>query len=296
MTDLTVTLIADPAAPPGTPPDLIDADAAQPHLLVTDLGVNRGDGIFEGVGAVGRRLHSLNAHLRRFARSAALLELPPPNLDAFGAAARRCAERLAERHPDRQLTVKFLYTRGQEVGEDPPRPVGWAMAFPTADFTAERAGMDVVTLSRGVRSDVAATAPWLLAGAKTLSYAANRAATREAHRRGAHDVLFTSTDGYALEGPTSSLIAVIGGRWVTPSPDQGVLPGTTQADLFGWAMARGIPTETRPVPLAELDDADALWLVSSVRLGAPLRSLDGRGYPVDAALTAELNAFLLARD
>lgn len=296
MTDLTVTLIADPAAPAGSVPVLVDADPRDPHVLVTDLGVNRGDGIFEGVGAVGRRLHSLDAHLRRFARSAELLELPPPNLDAYAAAVHRCVDRLAERHPDRQLTVKFLYTRGQEVGEAPPRPVGWAMAFPTQDFTAERAGIDVVSLSRGVRADIGATAPWLLPGAKTLSYAVNRAALREAHRRGADDVLFVSTDGYALEGPTSSLIARVGGAWVTPSPDQGVLPGTTQADLFAWAAARGVRTEGRPVPLADLDAADALWLVSSVRLCAPVRSLDGRAVPVAAALTAELNDFLLARD
>src|SRR5690625_7099343 len=66
--------------------------------------------------------------------------------------------------------------------------------------------MKVVTLDRGLASTVVDTSPWLLPGAKTLSYAVNMAATREAVRRGAEDVLFVSTDGYALEGPTSTLL------------------------------------------------------------------------------------------
>lgn len=174
-------------------------------------------------------------------------------------------------------------------------PTGWAMAYLSPDHTAQRAGIDVVTLSRGVASDVTRSAPWLLPGAKSLSYAVNRAAMREAARRGADDVLFVSTDGHALEGPSSSLIARIGGVLVTPHPDEGVLPGTTQADVFAWAEAHGGRTQVRPVPASELADADALWLVASGRLCSPIRSLDGRPYAVDAALTAEWNRMLRAR-
>jgi len=50
-----------------------------------------------------------------------------------------------------------------------------------------------------------------------------------------------------------------------------------------------------PLTLDEVREADAIWLVSSVRQAAPVTELDGRAYPVDAALTAELNAYLLAR-
>jgi 4-amino-4-deoxychorismate lyase len=38
--------------------------------------------------------------------------------------------------------------------------------------------------------------------------------------------------------------------------------------------------------------ADALWLVSSVRLAAPIRELDGVALTVDVALSARLNAHL----
>ena len=44
-------------------------------------------------------------------------------------------------------------------------------------------------------------APWLLGGAKTLSYAVNMASQRWAQSIGAQDVLWVSADGFALEAP-----------------------------------------------------------------------------------------------
>ena len=85
------------------------------------------------------------------------------------------------------------------------------------ELFAER-GLDVTL------HDIAARAPWLLAGAKTLSYAINKAVLREAARRGADDVLFVSSDGYVLEGPSSTLIAKFGNRIWTPSTALGILP------------------------------------------------------------------------
>ena len=46
---------------------------------------------------------------------------------------------------------------------------------------------------------------------------------------------------------------------------------------------------------ADLDTADAAWLVSSVRHAAPIRSVDGVERAVDSELTAALNAYLLGR-
>jgi 4-amino-4-deoxychorismate lyase len=137
------------------------------------------------------------------------------------------------------------------------------------------AAIDLVSLSLGVPADFRAGAPWLLGGAKTLSYAVNMAAQRHAHALGADDVVFTSLEGQVLEGPTSTVVWAAGGALHTPPSDTGILAGTTQARLFARAEADGWPTSVTAGTVADLHGADAVWLLSGVRGAAAVHTLDG---------------------
>jgi len=261
------------------------------NLQVQDLGIIRGDGVFETITVVDGRPQALEAHLDRFVRSARMLDLPLPDLDAW----RRAVEAVcAELDPVHEAFAKTVMTRGVE-GSD--RPTGWVYAAASGDSTPARTqGISVVTLDRGYRHDVERTSPWLLQGAKSLSYAVNMAALREAVRRGADDALFVSSDGYVLEGTRANLVLSVGGRLVTPRTDIGILAGTTQADVFRFAEAEGIETAYELVTMADLRAADALWLVSSVRQAAPIRLVNGDAQAMDLDLTEQMNEFLLSRE
>ena len=263
------------------------ADAAAPQVSVLDLGATRGDGIFETISVGHGRPQALEHHLRRFARSAETLDLPVPDLDAWRATILAAIEAL---EPGGEAWVKTVMTRGVE-GDG--RPTGWVYASQSADFTRVRAeGVSVVLLDRGYRHDVEQTSPWLLQGAKTLSYAVNRSVFREAHRRGADDVIFVSSDGYVLEGPTSTVVYRRGDSILSPGTGLGILDGTTQANVFRWAEGLGLTTGFELITPDELMTADGIWLVSSVRLAVGVTSIDGIARPVDAAFTADLNAWL----
>lgn len=279
------------------PPAFRLVPARSPQLRVTDLAVTRGDGIFESATVRDGVIHSEERHLHRFARSAAMLDLPEPDLDVYRAATRAAVAALGELDlpPGAEAYVKYCLSRGDEELTD-VGPIGWAYATLSGDFTAARTeGIAVVLLDRGYARTVPATSPWLLAGAKTLAYAVNRAAVREAVRRGAQDVVFTTPDGYLLEGPTSTLVLRIGDTLVTPPPEVGVLPGTTQEDLFASLDDLGLRGEERDVRVPELAAADAAWLMSSVRLAAPVNAVDGVAVPVDHELTARINELLQTR-
>lgn len=280
---------ADPA---GTEDRLHVVDAADPWVSVLDLGVTRGDGIFEVLGVVGGRPQAVGAHLRRLGNSAAMLDLPALDLAAIRAAVLRV---IALSEPVPEMLVKIVVTRGVEEAR-PPAATCWVIALPAADHSAERhEGISVVLLDRGYPHDISSRAPWLLTGAKTLSYAVNKAVLREAARRGADDVVLTSSDGYVLEGPTSTLIARFGNHIWTPAIAQGLLPGTTQASVFDFFASRGFSTSEVLLRTGQLSDADALWLASSVRMLAPVREVDGWAVPVDPELSDAANEFLLAR-
>jgi len=294
MTRATLLTITTPTGTPDAgDAGFVLADFDAPHVRVTDLSVTRGDGVFETVAVIGGHPQALEPHLARLAHSADLLDLPVPAADVWRAAVQAgVADYLQRNGGDAELFAKLIYTRGVEGAGVPS---GWVFVDEGEDFSAPRQGIRVVTLDRGYRHDVAETSPWLLQGAKTLSYAVNRAAQREAVRRGADDVIFLSSDGFALEGPTSNVILRSGTTIRTPQTDQGILAGTTQASVFEFFAARGYDTVYEEITADELTGADALWLVSSVRQAAPITALDGREFPVDAALTADLNAFLLSR-
>ncbi|CAI3804788.1 aminodeoxychorismate lyase [Pseudarthrobacter sp. MM222] len=290
------------------------ADASKPQLMATDQGATRGDGVFESLLAVGGRPRKLQAHLDRLAGSARVLELDIPAEDQWrraietairefrGPQAPDTAEAPA---PADELVVKLLVTRGVE-GEG--RPTCWVQASaPGAAGRRQReTGIDVLLLDRGYDSEIGERAPWLLLGAKTLSYAVNMAALRYAHHQGADDVIFISADGRVLEGPTSTVLLAHletsddgqGGvrtirRLITPQLDSGILPGTSQGALFTAAKAAGWELGYGPLEPKDLLDADAVWLISSIRLLAPVNHIDGKeiGTPeLRKQLTAELNA------
>ena len=272
-------------------------DPAAPTLAVTEFATTRGDGIFEGVGLASGRPLKLARHLARFAESARRLDLPEQNPAIWSAAVQEVAAALEPTGLDGggEGWIKLVLSRGDEVRKPGGAgiPTAWAYGTVAPSLARERTeGLRVVLLDRGYRHDVTQTSPWLLQGAKTLSYAVNKSAVREAVRRDADDALFVSSDGYLLEGPTSSLVLRIGDRLVTPRPDIGILAGTTQAELFAWADTAGYTTSYDLLTPDDLAAADAAWLVSSVRLAAPICAVDGIPKAVDAELTTAANAHL----
>lgn len=291
---LPFTLLIDPVPADSTRTNFDDTfhpiDSSAPALRVAELSTQRGDGIFETLTVVNGHPHEVEPHISRLINSARICDLPEPHPGQWRAAIALAVSQLPT---EGELALKFVLSRGVEAG---PAPTAWLHATRAADFRGVREqGVKVVTLDRGYPRGVAERAPWLLMGAKTLSYAINMAALREANRRGADDTIFVTTDGYVMEGPTSSVIIRSGGVYVTPAPSGAILHGTTQQSVFEYLEAQGERTEYRDVTVDELRAADAAWLVSSVRLAVSVTELDGEPFPVDQELTRAINAALLAR-
>lgn len=262
-------------------------DPTTPIIRVDDLGITRGDGVFETILVVDGKPRELGPHLDRLARSAAMLQLPEPDRAAW----EHCVEVvLANWQGGAEMALKLVYTRGPEFGDG--TPTGYAMGLPIGDkvLRARETGVAAVTLARGYDPAIVSEAPWLLLGAKALSYAVNMAALRHAESVGASEVVFVAADGSVLEGPTSSVVLVTGRTLRTTPPSSGILKGTTQGALFRAAEQAGWVTKVEPVTLDELRAADALFMASSVRKITRVHTLDGVALPDATSLHQELNA------
>jgi 4-amino-4-deoxychorismate lyase len=270
----------------------IDPDGAAVHA--DDLGFSRGDGCFEATRVVTspageHRIDHLDEHFDRFDRSCAGLQLPPVDRTGW----RELVEQLLSGwDTPGEAMLRLMLTRGREW--HPGTPVtGIATLSPLAAETLRQraAGVDVISLSRGVGPEVFRNAPWLLGGVKTLSYAVNVAAIREAHRRGAHDVIFLDTAGAVLEAPTATVVWLADGALRTvPLGGSGVLASITQSALFAAATAAGWQTGTATVTVAGLQASQGTWLVSSGRGVAQVLTLDGTALDCKPGVTEQLRS------
>jgi 4-amino-4-deoxychorismate lyase len=253
-------------------------DPAAPLLYADDLAAVRGDGVFESLLVRDGRPCLLEAHLNRLAQSARMTDLPAPDLPRWREAVAAAVARWNTAGGGEGV-LRLIYSRGREGGS---APTAYAMIgeLPARVAEVRRKGLAAMTLARGLAAEDTADLPWLLAGAKTLSYAVNMAALRHADRHGAGDVIFVGDDGYILEGPRSTVVIATeldgSPALLTPPPWFPILRGTTQQALFEVARNKGYDCDYRALRAADLFAAQGVWLVSSITLAARVHTLDGK--------------------
>lgn len=227
--------------------------AGTPVMRADDPGV-LGEGLFETMLVRDGRPWLLDEHLTRLAAAAPTLGLAvPTSLTDFVLEA--CAEWPAGVEGALRLVCTPM-TAFCTIAPVPPR-----------------------VLSLRVRTLPAASG----LPVKSLSYGPSLAARRWATAHGADDALWVSPDGYALEGPTASLVWLDSGVLCTVPPSAGVLPGVTAAWLLAQAPSLGWGADHRMIRPEALGSTDGVWLVSSVRGVAEVRALDGQDLARSAA-------------
>lgn len=96
-----------------------------------------------------------------------------------------------------------------------------------------------------------------------------------ARRPDADDVLLWNERGELTETTIANLVLEIDGAAVTPAQSSGLLPGTLRAELL--ANRR---IQEAIVTVDDLDRADSVWLINSVRGWIPARVLDRSSVPI----------------
>ncbi|MCV7215972.1 aminodeoxychorismate lyase [Mycobacterium crocinum] len=268
-------------------------DPAQPLLYPDDLAAVRGDGVFETLLVRDGRACLVEPHLRRLGQSAKMMDLPEPDPSDWRRAIDIAVGQWAS-STTAEGALRLVYSRGRESGS---APTAYLTVNPVPErvVATRRDGIAAVLLDRALPSTGVDAMPWLVAGAKTLSYAVNMAALRYAADKGAGDVIFVSSDGYLLEGPRSTVVIASaegsGTTLLTPPPWYPILRGTTQQALFEVARDKGYDCDFRALRPADLFAAQGVWLVSSITLAARVHTVDGRVLP-PTRLAAEMTALV----
>jgi branched-chain amino acid aminotransferase len=214
--------------------------ASDATVPLTDDGFLRGDAVFDAMLVRAGRTHAMDAHLARLRRSAQALDLRVPVL-------RQVVTDLLAAWGERDGVLRVIVTRGANVRG--------LLVAPTVIESQSLFALDI---------------PWrtALTGVKSLSYAVNMWATRQATQHEADDALIV-TDGIVHELPTGAICLVHGDE--VQSPDHQRLP---VLDSITVAEVRKVVEVAATVPtLDDLRTADELFVVSAARPVVPVHSV-----------------------
>ncbi|MEI6984766.1 MAG: aminotransferase class IV [Rhodospirillaceae bacterium] len=241
-----------------------------------DRGWTLGDGVFETIYCPEGRPAHLDAHLDRFAEGAMVLAIPLPlTLAGIALALASTLAANLDTNLDTDRTgaavVRLTLTRG--VGPRGLLPPPLSASLPTLLITSTLVTGVAVTAPLGLSVIIATVtrrnemSP--LARIKSLNYLDGVLARIEAGSRGADDAILLNTKGLVAEATASNLLAVFGGRLVTPPVADGALPGIQRRAILDKAGAC-----EASLSVSDLLRADEVISCNSLGLH-PLVSIDG---------------------
>lgn len=231
---------------------------------VDDLAVLRGYGVFDFMRTYGGRPFRLEDHIRRLQNSAALIQLSCPwSLEDI----RTIVEQTMERNDYAESNVRLLITGGDSGDSITPgdKPRLLVMVTPVKAFPGEWyiEGVKVVT------SDITRYIP----GAKSIDYIRAILALNNARSQDAVESIYVDSKEVVLEGTTSNIFVVVGGRVLTPPED--ILPGVTRQAVLEIIDDEFSP-ELQTITRQTLYEAEEAFLTSSNKEVLPVVRVDDR--------------------
>ena len=111
---------------------------------------------------------------------------------------------------------------------------------------------------------------------KTTMYAAYWLARNRAAEADVAETLLFDPEGWLLEGATSNVFIVSGGRLKTPPLTMPILPGITRETVLELARGNGVGVSEENVSMDDLFSADEVFVTNSIAELLPLARVDRR--------------------
>jgi branched-chain amino acid aminotransferase len=234
-------------------------------IAAHDRGFLLGDGVFETVSVINHKPLWLDDHVQRMARSATELELPFNAEDLFAGLTEVLMKSAALCEVLRITVSRGKAARG--LAGDGASP---SLLVTLDEFATQNLFQPCRLKVSQVRRNEFAPSSRL----KTLSYIDGIMAAREV-AADADDALMLNTSGRVASSTVANVFALHGDLLITPSLDQGVLPGITRRILLDNAKKLALSPVERAIPLEDLVRADAVFLCNSLRFIRPVTTLNG---------------------
>lgn len=234
-------------------------DSSNIPFSSADPGLTVGLGVFDSLCGYAGKPFDYPKHYRRLSDGAARLGLAVPDCEVLLAALHGVIEMNGFQSTKCRLRVTLLAGDKQQksivsVAEMPQR----------GEF------------SRVIVSNYRVNEWSPLAGIKSTAYAMNVIALREAQQQGADEALLLNSNGKLCEGATSNVFTVSGDVVLTPALESGCLPGVARDTVLELCDELGIKSSVCDLSLDDLNNADEVFLTSSLREVQAVERVDGK--------------------
>lgn len=249
-------------------------DPGTASIPVSDIGFIRGFGVFEVIRGLDGKCFRMAPHLERLQRSASMLGI---DLPADELLTDWCAH-AATHHAD--CVIRVLVSAGDDPFDGTTRVVV------TSEAANPQPGeLTLLPLVAPWHSD---GTTWELLRAKTLSYANNFGAIRQAKLAGFGDALLIGESGRILEGPTFTIGWTVeeDGHTIyeTPAMSLGILDSITRTVALDAAEQAGLEFREVEHTLDRLDSASEFFAISTLRDAISVTAVGEREFPIGPAV------------
>ncbi|MGI9144781.1 MAG: aminotransferase class IV [Candidatus Planktophila sp.] len=209
-----------------------------------------GFGVFETIKTVGGIPYALNRHMRRAIDAGARVGVEIPKEDRV----RKAIDNLLATAvlPVGRLRLLFKEDGTFIATHDPYTEISHNLKLCTYPTRIDIAGIP----------------------SKTFPYISRLEILKEAQAQGCDEAIVINSEHEVCEGAVSNLIFYSDGTWITPPILQGVLPGVMRA-----LVVENLPVKVRKIDTNDLSHVQAAIVISSLKLAAPVVSIDGRTMP-----------------
>ncbi len=240
---------------------------------ITDIGLLRGFGIYEGLVTHNRKPFMLADHLARFRRSAAKMSLTVPVSDQdIDAAIRSLVE--SNVAPDKEALIRIILTGGPAIGVieyNPSTPTMFILVDTFSplerEYIEHGCKVHLVEYHRD------------LSEIKSINYIKTVLLQKERKEHGALEVVYT-WQGKVLECGGSNIFIVKDGKLITTKDE--IVLGITRKAVFDVAKPH-FEIEEREMTVDELLSADEVFITGSFKEVVPVVKVDdhtiGNGAP-----------------
>ena len=241
-------------------------------IPVEDRGFIFGDGIYEGVRAVGGKMFEWGPHADRMDNGLKGLRInfDRAQIDALEAV----CERLVQENglADGEAFLYLEVTRGAA-----PRTHNFPAASvpPTVFVSASKFVVPRKMRDEGASAVLFPDMRWKRRDWKTVNLLGNVLARQAASEAKAYEAILHE-DGIVTEGAATNVFAVIDGMLRTHPLTPRILPGITRMVLMELLAELKVPVREEAIPLAQLALAEEIFLCGSTTDVTPVVTLEGK--------------------